>query len=106
MQHKLYTVIVILLSLVLSGIVAVYQQQAENQAILQQLLGSQLTQPSVGQDLSQLVPLLKSIQSTQTEQGSLLAKLAATQSELNKVPASKMKKFKQGAYKPAKATGY
>jgi hypothetical protein len=106
MQHKFYSTIVILLSLILAGLVSVYQHQVENQMLLQQVLGGGKPQPAASQDTTELISLLKSIQVTQAEQNKLLAKLATTQPEPNKVPASKMKKFKHGAYRPAKATGY
>lgn len=106
MQHKLYSFIVGVLSLILVGEIAVYQIQAENQRVLQQLLKSEKSQPSLDQDIKQLIPLLKSIQATQVEQNRLLSQLASTKPEPPKEPVSKMKKFKQGAYKPAKAIGY
>jgi uncharacterized protein HemX len=106
MQHKLYTFVVGILSLLLAGVIAVYQIQAENQRDLRQLLNSENSQPSLDQEIKQLIPLLKSIQATQAEQNRLLTQLATTKQEPNKEPVSKMKKFKHGAYKPAKAIGY
>jgi biopolymer transport protein ExbB/TolQ len=106
MKHKLYSFIVVLLSLILVGEIAVYQLQAENQRVLQQLLRSEKSQPSLDQDIKQLIPLLKSIQATQAEQNRILTQLVTTKPEPHKEPVSKMKKFKHGAYKPAKAIGY
>ena len=105
-QHKLQTAIVILLSLVLCGLVAVYRQQVETQTVLDQLVSNDVEKHQADQEIGQIISILKSIQTTQAEQSAVLAKLAASQPLPNKVPASKMKKFKQGAYKPAKATGY
>ncbi len=106
MQHKLYTVVVGLLSLILAGVIAVYQLQAENQRVLQQLLNYEKSKLTLDQDIKHLIPLLKSIQATQGEQNRLLTQLANSKPESHKEPVSKMKKFKQGAYKPAKAIGY
>jgi hypothetical protein len=105
-QHKLQTAIFILLSLVMCGLAVVYRQQAETQIVLNQLVSNDENKHQTDQEIEQLISILKSIQATQAEQTALLARLAATHPEPNKTPASKMKKFKQGAYKPAKATGY
>jgi hypothetical protein len=104
--HKFQTAIIVLLSLVMCGQAVVYRQQAETQIVLNQLISNEVNQHQTEQEIEQLISILKSIQTTQAEQSALLARLAATQPEPNKVPASKMKKFKQGAYKSAKATGY
>jgi uncharacterized protein HemX len=106
MQHKLYSFVVGVLSLILVGVIAVYQIQAENQRVLQLLLNSEKSQLSLDQEIKQIIPLLKSIQATQSEQIALLTRLVEKKPEANKEPVSKMKKFKQGAYKPAKAIGY
>jgi hypothetical protein len=105
-QHKLQTAIIVLLSLVMCGLAVDYRQQAETQIVLNQLVSNEVNKHQTDQEIEQLISILKSIQATQAEQTALLARLAATHPEPNKIPASKMKKFKQGAYKPAKATGY
>jgi uncharacterized protein HemX len=106
MQYKLNSFVVGILSLILIGVIAVYQIQAENQRVLQQLLNNENPQLSLDQEIKQLIPLLKSIQSAQAEQNRLLTQIVITKPESHKEPVSKMKKFKQGAYKPAKAIGY
>jgi len=106
MQYKLNSFVVGILSLILIGVIAVYQIQAENQRVLQQLLNNEKPQLSLDQEIKQLIPLLKSIQSAQAEQNRLLTQIVLTKPESHKEPVSKMKKFKQGAYKPAKAIGY
>ena len=106
MQYKLNSIVVGILSLILIGVIAVYQIQAENQRVLHQLLNNENPQLSLDQEIKQLIPLLKSIQSAQAEQNKLLTQLANSKPEPHKEPVSKMKKFKQGAYKPAKAIGY
>lgn len=88
------------------GLVVVYRQQAEAQVVLNQLVSNAENKHQTDLEIEQLVSILKSIQATQAEQSALIAKLAAPHPESNKTPVSKMKKFKQGAYKPAKATGY
>jgi hypothetical protein len=106
MQYKLNSFVVGVLSLIMIGVIAVYQIQAENQRVLQQLLNNEKSQPSLDQEITRLIPLLKSIQATQAKQNRLLTQLATITPEANKEPVSKMKKFKHGAYKPAKAIGY
>jgi biopolymer transport protein ExbB/TolQ len=106
MQYKLNSIVVGILSLILIGVIAVYQVQAENKRVLQHLLNSEKSQPSLDQEIKQLIPLLKSIQSAQAEQNRLLNQIVINKPESHKEPVSKMKKFKQGAYKPAKAIGY
>jgi hypothetical protein len=72
MQYKLNSFFVGFLSLILIGVIAVYQIQAEYQRVLQQLLNNEKSQPNLDQEITQLIPLLKSIQTTQAEQNRLL----------------------------------
>jgi hypothetical protein len=61
------------------------------------------------QEINQIMPALKDIQAKQVELAAILNKLAvnhASQTDSNRIPASKMKKFKHGGFKPTKATGY
>ncbi len=107
MQHQGFQpVIVLILSVAVCGIGLVYQQQAETHDILQQLLIQDAKQKQSAQFNEQLIALLKNIQANQAEIKTLLAKLAANKTASNPIPTSKMRQFKQGAFKPAKAKGY
>ena len=105
-QQAFQPVIVLILSVGLCGIGLIYRQQTKIQDILQQLLIQDAKQKQSAQPNEQLISLLKNIQANQAEIKTLLAKLATSKSESNPNPASKMKQFKQGAFKPAKAKGY
>lgn len=106
-QHQGFqSLIVLILSVALCGIGLVYRQQSETRDILQQLLIQDAKQKQSAQLNEQLISLLKNIQANQAEIKTLLDKLAASKTESNPIPASKMKRFKQGAFKPAKAKGY
>lgn len=101
-QHIYQSVVVLILNVALCGIGLIYRQQAENQVVLQQLLSQQTKQNKSTQPNDQLIPLLKSIQANQTEIKILLTKLVASKSDSLKIPVSKMKRFKQGTFKPAR----
>jgi uncharacterized protein HemX len=105
-QHSYQTVIGLILSLTLCGVVFVYQQQEDTNAALQQLLKQETKTEQSSSPDEQLHTLLKSIQASQAEIKTLLSKLSANKTESNKVPTSKMKRFKHGTFKPAKPTGY
>lgn len=105
-QHRFNSFIVLILSVDLCGIGLVYRQQAETQDVLQRLLTQESKPRPSAQPNDSLIPLLKSILANQAEIKTLLDKLAASKTESNPIPASKMKRFKQGAFKPAKAKGY
>jgi hypothetical protein len=105
-QHGYQIVIGLILSLTLCGDFLVYRQLEDTHAALQQLTKQSLNAEQSSPSNDQLISLLKSIQVNQSEIKSLLLKLSANKPESNKVPASKMKRFKQGGFKPAKATGY
>ncbi len=108
-QVKLQAVFVLLLSLILSGLVIVYRQQAENRVMLDRLLAKEEQFAVANREINQIMPVLKDIQAKQVELAAMLNKLAvnhASQTDFHKIPASKMKKFKHGGFKPAKATGY
>lgn len=105
-QHGYQIVIGLILSLTLCGVVLVYKQQVETHAALQQLTKQSLKSEQSTMANDEIIALLKKIQANQAEIKALLTKLSANKTESNKVPASKMKRFKQGGFKPAKATGY
>ena len=105
-QQGFQRVIVLILSVAVCSISLIYRQQAETHDILLQLLIQDAKQKQSAQLNEQLISLLKNIQANQAEVKTLLAKLAASKTESNPIPASKMKQFKQGAFKPVKAKGY
>lgn len=102
-QYKFQTVVVVLLSFILSGVVVVFEKQAQNQADLYALVNSK-TLPRVNPESDKVIELLKNIQTAQTEQNALLAQLVSTSKAQNqtKIPPSKMNRFKSGNYKLSK----
>ena len=104
-QPKIQAVIVLLLSIACGGILMVYRQQLETQAILRQAIIQDEKLLSMNQAVNELIPLLKSIQANQAEQTAMLAKLAAYKADSNKVPATKMKNLNMAQSNPPRRLG-